>query len=229
MKKTISFILAILSFGNIALAADQLGPDKFTMRPADPNSINRNDLIYEVKPGDEMNDQIILKNLTPAEKKFTLYVTEAVRQKDGSLAFKNVADKRQMADWINLDTNEATLKSEEEKMINVHIKIPKDTPLGDYLGGIAGVKTEPSISNPNLNIAIRNILNIQLKITNTPTHIQKLSEVKKDGQTNLLFQGPTPFFYGTTALFLVCASYYIMISRKEKKLTKTQNNVLPKK
>lgn len=215
MKKTLALILAVISCTQIALAEGNLSPDKFMLYPVDPNAVDRETLIYEAKPGDEINERIILKSYMPEEKKITLYVTDGIREKNKSYSFKQQTEDRQMAKWISTDFNEVSLKPDEEKALNVRVKIPQDAPLGDYFGGIAAEKIEPGKPDstgkmPTLNVAVRFILSVKLKITDTPQHIPKISEIPKTA-------APTPYFYGSIGLFMGGIGYYLFTKRKEKK------------
>lgn len=207
-------MLTLISCAQIALAEGNLSPDKFMLYPADPNAVDRDTLMYEAKPGDEINERIILKSYMPEEKKITLYVTDGVQEKNKGYSFKQQTEARQMAKWTSTDLNEISLKPGEEKALNVRVKIPQDAPLGDYFGGIAAEKIEPGKPDPagkmpTLNVAVRVILSVKLKITDTPQHIPKISEIPKTAT-------PTPYFYGSVGLFMGGIGYYFFAKRKEK-------------
>jgi len=208
MRKALLSFLAFISCCQVVFAAQNYTPDEFLLYPKDPDVINPKKLVYELKPGDELTEQIILKSLAPNPKKFTLYISDRTMNKEGVSIYTQQYGSRTMAKWMNVDPEETLVNNNEEKTVNLHIKIPKDAPLDDYNGGLAAVKVEPSANMPNIQIAVRVMLDIDLKITNAPQHIKKLSETT----------APTPYFYGSLGLFGGSMGYYFYTNRKEKKL-----------
>lgn len=189
-------------------------PDKFLLYPVDPNTINPHFLIYEMKPGEEFTEKMFLKNFTPEEKNFTLYVTDRLVEQNGDhkvIVFKNDNEEREMPKWITVTPDKAAVKSQDEIPVTVHIKIPADAKMGDYEGGIAAVKIEPSKTMKNISIAVRYVIDVRIKVTDNPQHIQRHSEI-----TSV----PTPYFYLSILLFAGSVGYYFFATHKEKKRKK---------
>lgn len=208
MKKFLLILLAFLSCFQVVLAQDQT-PDKFTLYTKDPNTINPLKLIYELKPGDETTEQIILKNFSQKDKIFTIYVTDQNPvNKKGLVAYFDENQKRKMAEFMTVEPSTVSVKANSEAPLTVHIKIPQDAQLGEYLGAIAAVNTRPSTNMPNIKIAVRYLFGLDVKITNNPQHVPKFSD------RNIL---PIIYLCSSVILFIACMGYYLHNSKKEKK------------
>ncbi len=231
MKKLLySTLIGLVCFQNIGFAMENPAqntqqapaagstqastPDKFMLYPVDPNTVNPHFLIYEMKPGEEFTEKMFLKNFTPEEKNFTLYVTDRLVEQNGDhkvIVFKNDNEEREMPKWITVTPDKTAVKSQDEVPVTVHIKIPADAKMGDYEGGIAVVKIEPSKTMKNISIAVRYVIDVRIKVTDNPQHIERYSEVKS---------GPTLYFYLSILLFGGSVGYYFFATHKEKKRKK---------
>jgi len=217
-SKLAVIVLGIISFANLALA-DASTPDKFTVIPANPNGIDPGNLMYEMKPGDKLTDEINIKNYSSQKKDFVLYVTDKYITKDGTTGFNDENETSQLAGLAKFESKTITIGPEETKTVKIMISIPQNQALGDYIGGVAVVTTRPSKDGTNINIAIRYIMGLNIKVTNTPSHIPTINEMKEQLQANSF--GPTPYFITSIAIFLLSIGYFIWASRKEKNSKKT--------
>ncbi len=206
--KTAVIAMGVLFFSSMAMA-DSKSQDTFIIYPAHPNATNPETMMYELKPGDQTSDEINVKNFSSEKKDLTFYVTDEFTAKNGLAAYRNPGDNITMSKLTKLSTPSITLNPGETKTINVSINIPKNQPLGDYLGGIAAVNTFPSANMPSIKIAVRYIRNLDIKVTNTPKHIPLY------GETNIF--GAQLYLPFSIALFLGCMGYVFWAKKTEKK------------
>ncbi len=116
--------------------------------------------------------------------------------------------KTKTKEWIKLDTEEVTLEPKAQKIIKVTFQPPPDLALDNYEGGIAGVYTFPSKSNPNLKIALRYMMGISIKVTDDPQHIPMY------GEANIF--GVKTYLPLSIAIFIGCMAYFFLEKKKEK-------------
>jgi len=193
-------------------STQQEQPDRgFTIWPVFRNAIDIYRIIEEMKPGEKKEDYVMVKNSAEKPKTFNLYpIDEEIN--NGKPFYKNKNDAREnIGKWVSIEEPVVTLGPDEEKKIKITLSIPADTPLADYKGGIAMEHVQPSAKNPNLNIATRLILGIQIKVTDNPQPVPQFVQAN-------IFNTPTPYFWVSTGIFLASAGYFIYASRKEKKL-----------
>jgi len=208
-------LLGILFFANLAFA-DTSNPDKFAVTPANPdNNYNPKtlSLSYELRPGDQATGEINIKNYPSQQRDFVLYITDQYITEDGILAFKTENETNLLAGLAKPELGTVKIGPEETKTVKIMINIPPNQTLGDYDGGIAVVTTKPSPDAPNVNIAMRYIQKLHIKVTDTPSPIQQI--VKADTLS------PTPYFMTSLAVFLLSIGYFIWARRKEKNNGKT--------
>jgi len=215
-RNLVVITFGLISFANLAFA-DASTPDKFTVTPVNPNAVDTSALIYELKPGDQTTDEINIKNFSSEKKDFVLYVTDGYITKDGAKAYRNEDETSQLAGLAKPEFRTVTIGPEETKTVKILINIPANQTLGDYNGGIAVVSTKPDKNMPTLNIALRYMMRLNIKVTNTPTHIPLLSE----SEANIVY-GPTPYLVTSVAVFLFSIGYFIWASRKEKNSSNTK-------
>jgi hypothetical protein len=222
MKKLPLIFLGLICFSRIALAAPSFTPDRFILYPTDPNVTDPQTLLFQLKPGDTATETLNLKNLTPATKTFTIYATDRLAGTNGVYQFPDLNQPRKMSQWITVDPAQIPVDSNQQKTITVHISIPNDAPLGEYFGAIAAVKTEPSTTMPNINIAVRYLLGVDLKITDNPQHIVKQSE----HMAAAVEEQPSkvPLIYGGLVLCGggIIWGLYLLFKRKNKKSEKSR-------
>lgn len=150
--------------------------DGFTIIPAYPNTINPRKFIFELKPGEKTEDYVSIKNLSDQNAHFLLYGADSTLSNQGTLAYKTRQNGGEgEGKWVSFQPSGIDLGPQETKLVKFTIETPKDTNFGDYKFGIAMEKSRPDANNPNITIATRVILHGEVKITNEPKTVPKLS------------------------------------------------------
>ncbi len=180
----------------------------FTIVPANPNPPESSNFTFELGPGSEVRESVIIKNLSTEPATFYLYGADPTFSQQGTKAYKTRADSGEgEGQWITFDEPEVLLQGGEQKQAFFTLKIPQDTSFGEYRAGIAMEKTKKDINNPNITIATRLVLHTDMTITNIPP--------TKDGQANGVWQAY--YFWISLTLFLVSLAALIWITFEENK------------
>ena len=191
MKKGISiFIFAMF------LALPLLAVAEGSMFSLSPSRGTSSWLMYEMKPGDTMDDAVVISNLGTEEITLQLYPVDEEKASNASaesFALSSL-DKEQttIGKWIKLNESEVTLKSGEKKNVSFTLSLPANVQKEvTYAGGIvatAAVKSSTDTSGKKnaqvINIATRSGLRVYLKATDTPklTATTQSTETKSVGE-----------------------------------------------
>lgn len=175
----------------------QINNDNFNFVIANPNTIDPKKFIFEVKPGQTARDSVLVKNSSGVPLKFNLYGADETRSAQGSFAIKTKNEEaKTIGKWITFDEKEFTLAAGETKKVNFTLSVAEGTPEGTYSGGLAAEKTSADTKNPNVIIAVRIGLRVDVKVTSNPQPVPK----KYSGiAENPLFQ---VYFLASAALFI---------------------------
>jgi hypothetical protein len=163
-------------------------------------SISRPDktFFYEMQPGDEITQKIILTNTGNKEQVFKLYGADGASTLEGNLAAKQSNQKQEnIGLWLNFEQNNVTLQANETKEINYTIKIPATTPPGSYAGGIAAEEI-PTAANAAEKLNSANGMGlVSVMRFVLPIYVKIPGEKITDYQWNdfSYSQDPVPIFY----------------------------------
>ncbi len=172
----IGLMMPSLALGQTPAAKAPAKNEGFTMVPAYPNKISPNKFIYEVHPGGKIDDAVAVKNFAEETINFSFYAANATLSNQGSLAYRTRADNGPgPADWFTFETPIVSLSSQESKLVKFTVEIPKDTPLGDYKAGVAMERSKADSNNSSITIATRFILHVQIKVTEQPGEVAKIT------------------------------------------------------
>ncbi len=187
----------------------------FSINPVHPNALDKTILIYEAKPGETIRDEIVVANNSIKTNHYRLYPTAREYSPERGNFFLAFDDTQELiGKWTSLAETQIDVKPSTSKKIPITIKIPKDTPLDNYWGGIALEMTRPSSTNATLTIATRYIMDIRIKVTDDPKPVPKFVPTK------IPPPAPTPYFIGSMVLFTICMGYVVYSNRKDKKKQK---------
>ena len=171
--------------------------DKFNFIIANPNTTEPKKFIFELKPGQKSEDYVFVKNASDVPLKFTLYGADETRSNQGSFALKT---KNQPAEyvgkWIKFDDKELILQPGEIKKERFTVEIPQDAQEGAYSGGVSAEKSKADAMNPNVTIAVRIGIRVDVKVTAEP---HPAAKKYADTMTNPWMQA---YFWGSLALFI---------------------------
>lgn len=190
----------------------------FTIVPSKPNAINARKFIFELKPGTNVRDSVVVKNLSDEEATFFVYGADPTLSSQGTLAYKTRdAGGDGEGQWIQFDEPQVVLGPEEEKVLQFTLTVPEETPYGDYRAGIAMEKTKKDANNPNVTIATRLILHSDIKVTDNPNPVPgqgsttETTAPKDKGSLELYY------FWISLALFIASFIALVWITFQEKK------------
>ncbi|HMR00780.1 MAG TPA: hypothetical protein PKA32_00130 [Candidatus Gracilibacteria bacterium] len=109
----------------------------FTIVPANPNPPESSNFTFELGPGSEVRESVIIKNLSTEPATFYLYGADPTFSQQGTKAYKTRADSGEgEGQWITFDEPEVLLQGGEQKQAFFTLKIPQDTSFGEYRAGI---------------------------------------------------------------------------------------------
>lgn len=217
MKKLLNALLILVIFTLNAPAlnaqAESANPltkgQSYSIIPVVRNAIKPNQTILELKPGSVHNEKYLIENLSDEKIELINYAADAMTTDKNSFTIKDKKDPQEtIGQWIHFEEPTINLEPEEKKEVTAVITIPEETALGTYIGGITTEKMNEKVGN--VRISTRIALKVQINVTDEPQEIPLL----KSGQANIF--EPTPFFWGTFALFLFSISYYFYANKKEK-------------
>lgn len=181
----------------------------FTINPTRPDPNNRSNFSFEIGPGDELHDSVILKNLSSEASTFYVYGADSALSAQGTPAYKTRMDTGNgEGKWIQFEESEIVLQGGEQRELSFTLAVPENTELGDYRVGIAMEKTKQDVNNPNVTIATRLVLRTDIKVTNNPAP-QPIVEVDKTWQNY--------YFWISLLLFVVSLTTLIWITFQESK------------
>ncbi len=193
------------------------GNDGFTIIPANPKNPkdpkNARKFIYELKPGEKIEDYAYVKNLSSEPSTFLLYGADPTVSSQGSLAYMTRANNGNgPGKWFQFEKSEITLAPQEIQKVKFTVQVPQETALGDYKAGVAMEKSKKDTNNPNITIATRIILHSELKITNTPG----AGSTNTKALTTNEIQWQNYYFWISLGLFIISLILLIWTTLKEK-------------
>jgi len=186
----------------------------FTIIPAEPNSINEREFIFEIAPGSETRDSVLVRNLSSTEATFLLYGADGAVSAQGTQAYKTRdAESNGEGKWITFDHPQIVLGPNEYKKEYFTLRNPKEAEIGDHRAGIAIEKNKKDSQNTNITIATRVILHSKIKVTENPM------PVPKAGITTSPAKNTWQIYYFWISLFLFIGSFIalIWVTYQEKK------------
>lgn len=153
---------------------DKPNEDQFSFTIANPNQTDPQKFRFELKPGESAQDYGYVKNLSDIDLSINLYGADETTTNEGGFSLKTKDQgQNQVGSWITFEEKNFTLKPQEIKKVKFTINVPPNIALGEYHGGVAAEKTKPDSHNPNITIAVRIGLRVDVKVTPAPQPIPK--------------------------------------------------------
>lgn len=98
---------------------------------------NRPTLSYEVAPGTEVKDAVILFNYSNVQLTFRLYATDAFNNADGSFDLMPGDKKpKDAGSWVTLPQDNITVPAASQATLPISVKVPADARPGDHAGAV---------------------------------------------------------------------------------------------
>lgn len=191
----------------------------FTGYPKNPNAIKPSVFIYEIKPGDTVQDTIIVTNNSDQKQEGIFYAVDGEKPENESPNFKTRdLEQDNIGKWFEFTSSNvekienfvvSTFEPNETKELTFEIKTEDNPELkGEYIGAIAMEQLIRDEKN-NVNTAIRKVKTIELKVTDDPKKIPPLNP-----------NSPTWFFWTTIGIFIASMVYLIATNIKYAKRKK---------
>jgi hypothetical protein len=148
---------------------------------------NKYKFIYELSPGDFVEDSLLLRNNSKNEiNKASLYPADAEIQEDGTFVFNEAGNPGgSIAEWIKIEETEIILNPGENKVVNFEISVPKDATYGDYPGGLVAATAKSFKTGGLLDVSVRAASKLNVKITDKPQTIEKKLKVSLSNKESL--------------------------------------------
>ena len=218
MKKTLFttlFLLLLINSKttNANITSEQLNQNSttaYTISISEPNKIEPQKLLFELKPGQSAEDYILVKNISIKKLELNIYLSEeGEKNNQGNFSIKQQYETQEnIGKWSTSDVEKITLEPNEEKKVKISIQVPQDAEKKTYLGGVAVVNPNAGYDG-NIKISTRIIKTIKLTVTDNP------KEIPRFGQTNIFQQNP--YLLPTLGIFSLCMGYFAWCTLKERK------------
>lgn len=118
----------------------------WSVRPADnDHGTDRPNFGYEIPPGHQVTDAIVVTNLSTIELTLQVYTADGYTTPSGSLDLLT-ADEPSVAlgSWVSVETRDLTLAPGERAEVPFTITVPTDAAVGDHPGGIVAAHSATS-------------------------------------------------------------------------------------
>ncbi|KIL40123.1 hypothetical protein SD70_15720 [Gordoniibacillus kamchatkensis] len=94
-------------------------------------------LVYKSKPGEQINDTVVVHNPTDQTVTVKLYPVDAYTTTQGGFALQNeTSPRKQVGQWVELSDSLVTLKPGENRKVTFRMRVPEQLLPGEYAGGI---------------------------------------------------------------------------------------------
>lgn len=217
-------VMGFLGFAAIVYAGN------FSISPANP-STDTGWFVYEIRPGDSLNDEVVVKNLSDKESKLEIYSVDREESDSSGEGFSpksKDAERLYVGKWITLGKNLITLAPNAEEKIRFTIKIPSDTAQKDYAGAIIvqeEIADKSDIKSTKdqqlITVATRGGVRMYVKVTDNPRIIKKAENSEAgsavDINKELNIWTPINVILGVVFLALIIYLIYNGFIKKEKK------------
>ncbi|MBU0545628.1 DUF916 domain-containing protein [Patescibacteria group bacterium] len=223
---TLQLIVAVLAIaqttsanpaGDVPVNLENIKNEGFTIVPAEPNAINGREFIFEVKPGEETRDSVMVRNLSDTETLFYLYGADPTVSAQGTPAYKTRdTESNEEGKWITFDHSQVVLGPNEDRKEYFTLRVPADAEPGEYRAGIAIEKTKKDSQNANITIATRVILHSKITVSENPSPVPKAAAPVLSG-SDTKNQWQIYYFWISLILFLGSFAALIWVTYQEKK------------
>jgi hypothetical protein len=125
----------------------------FAPSPLNSNKTNlyeKNWFVYKAKAGQTIRDSILLQNKEKQETIVSLESKDVRILEDGLFTIIGPDEEnKQEGKWLNLDVNKVTIPANNSSQASFEIKIPENTPDGEYAAGISAIENISSKEKNN--------------------------------------------------------------------------------
>lgn len=172
MRKSVSLGLVLVGYIVLGLAIPTYAIEYggFGIRPAYPRPDNprtESIFVHTTKPGETIEEGVIVANNTKETKSVLLYATDSTPSTDGGFACEQFSDEKDnVGGWITLEKTELTLAPVTSQTVKFTIKVPDNPPVGENDGCVVvqEKKADSAGVGSGVNLAIRSGLRVALTV-----------------------------------------------------------------
>ncbi|HET7320821.1 MAG TPA: LysM peptidoglycan-binding domain-containing protein [Candidatus Saccharimonadales bacterium] len=189
-------LAALLSIGLLLLAPLQtfaIENGGVGGRPANPDPSNPRTtsiFIYQLKPGEEHSDGVLVSNNTASEQTVSVYAVDSILSSGGAFACKQAVEpKNDVGSWITLQSDSVTVAAGSSQVVPFTISVPANASVGEHDGCIALQAASQTAKSSGANgvvlsfrSAIRVAVTIPGKIIKKLTLVSVQSSPTKDNK-----------------------------------------------
>ena len=179
-KQVISLI-ALLCLFLLTPAVKAVESNGVGGKPANPKADNPRTasiFVYDLKPGESVNDAINLFNNSDQDKVIGVYAVDSIISSDGAFACEQEVDERnEVGSWIKLDRNEASVAPNQTEKVGFVVNVPVDAEAGEYNGCIAIQDKTALAQNTGNGISLNFRSAVRVAIT-VPGNLVEQLEIK---------------------------------------------------
>lgn len=146
----ISIVFCLFGISKV-MAINGGGIAIFPSNPDDSDPRTKSWFIYNLDPGETMNDSVTLRNDSGEKQILEIYPVDATLNNMGGFALEMKNDSREdVGSWVQLEESEVELEIGEAKKVGFTITIPDDASVGEHAGGIVIQKRDLSEEQKNV-------------------------------------------------------------------------------
>lgn len=145
-------------------------------KPANPRADNPRSesiFVYELEPGEGVEDGVQIMNGTDQTKTVLVYAVDSQIASGGAFACDQAVDKPiSVGSWVSVEEDQVTLGPGEKQIVNFDVDVPKDASPGEHNGCIVMQDTDRQRSSEGGGIVLSMRSAIRVAVT-VPGEIQK--------------------------------------------------------
>jgi Bacterial protein of unknown function (DUF916) len=131
--------------------------DGIAVQPAqsDPSqSLTRAWFIQNLKPGESVERTALVSNLSDKEKTILLSPEDRIKNTD-QFTFSDKEELKDVGTWITISSDRVTIPAQKAVEVKFTIKVPANTPSGEYAGVLAVQEIKPNTGASGFNVINR--------------------------------------------------------------------------
>ncbi len=139
-------------------------------KPANPRADNprsKSIFVYELKPGESVDDAVLLVNSTPDTKTVDVYATDSLVSSGGAFACEQRADElNEAGTWVKLSQDSVELAGGTQKTVPFTLTVPKNVSVGEHNACVAIQTREPAVDSGvnGVQLSFRSAIRIAVTI-----------------------------------------------------------------
>ncbi|MEV4626554.1 DUF916 domain-containing protein [Micromonospora sp. NPDC049523] len=160
----------------------------------------RNQFIYDLGPGQQVDDHVAITNLSAKPLTFTVYATDAFTATDGAFALLPASQPAKDAGtWVGFDRKPLTIKPGQRVIVPFRLAVPANAAPGDHAAGVVASVAEQRVDaeGQRVNVDRRVAARIYLRVGGPVTAAAEVesAQVTYDNPVLPFTRGPMTITY----------------------------------